>query len=53
MARPREVDRDVVRTVVVRMRVRPRQRRAWEAKARQHGLSLSEWLRAVADRAAR
>jgi len=35
------------------MLVRPHQRRRWKAKAKEHGMSLSEWMRLTLDRAAR
>lgn len=53
MARPREGDRDVVRTVVVKVRVRPLQHKRWVERANREGVPLSTWIRMVVDRAAR
>jgi hypothetical protein len=53
MARPREADRSLVRDVVVRLMVRREQRKRWQVAADRHGMTLSAWLRYVADRAAR
>jgi hypothetical protein len=53
MSRPPEKDREIVRTVYVKVRLRPRQRKRWEAKARALSMTLSDWLRMVADRDAR
>ena len=53
MVRPREADRDFVRSVKVELRVRDHQRRRWQEAAKRHGLSLSDWARFHLDRAAR
>ena len=53
MSRPPEKNREFVRTDTVRIRITPLQRKRWEAMARKHGMTLSTWLRSVANRAAR
>lgn len=53
MVRPRESDRELERTVVCKVRVREGQRKRWEVKAKECGLTLSEWIRLTLDRAAR
>lgn len=55
MVRPSFADRTQVQSARVVLRVRPDQRRRWEAKAKQYGngVSLSEWIRTTLDRAAR
>ena len=53
MVRPREIDRELVRSVSVLVRVRPSQRERWRMAARKGGESLSEWIRRELDRASR
>jgi antitoxin component of RelBE/YafQ-DinJ toxin-antitoxin module len=53
MVRPLKKDRTMVRTELIAMRVRIDQRRQWEAKAKRLGLTMSKWLRMLADRDAR
>lgn len=53
MARPRESDREAVREKVVHVRITKGQLLRWEAKAKQFGLTVGQWLRSVADRDAR
>jgi len=53
MARPPLVDRTRVQSSMVRIRLRPDQRKRWLAAASEHGMSLSAWIRATLDRAAR
>ena len=53
MTRTPEDDRGRVRDVVVRLRVREQERKRWKAKADRLGISVSEWLRALANRDAR
>ena len=43
----------MVRETAVVVRVRPHQRSRWVAKAKARGMTLSQWLRDVADRDAR
>lgn len=43
----------MVRVVVVHVRVRSDQARKWKAKADRLGITVSKWLRALADRDAR
>ena len=53
MARPSLADRTRVQSSMVRLRLRPDQRKRWQAKATECGMSLSAWVRATLDRAAR
>ena len=53
MVRPVELDRELIRSMVCRVRVRFIQRKRWLEKARASGLSLSEWMRLTLDRDAR
>ena len=51
--RPCTIDRAIVRTKRMEIRVREDQRRRWQQAARKAGLSLSAWMRATLDRNAR
>jgi len=53
MGRPPEKDREVVKSLIFRVRVCEHQFRRWEKKARSFGMSVSEWVRSVVDRASR
>jgi len=53
MARPPITDRTRVHSVRVEVRLRPGQYKRWVAAAREHGMSLSAWIRVTLDRAAR
>ena len=53
MSRPPEKDRALVRGEMVAVRVCSQQRKRWEAKAQSLGMTLSAWLRMVADRDSR
>ena len=53
MPRPKEEDRNFVRSEVVKLRLRPPQLIRWTAKAKEQGVSLAEWIRATMDRDAR
>ena len=53
MPRPAEKDRGFVRTVRFEVRIRPAERKRWAERATKEGMPLSEWLRMVANRAAR
>lgn len=53
MARPRTVDRALVRTRRVDLLARPAQYSMWAKKAKSVGMPLSAWIRATLDRAAR
>ena len=53
MNRPSDPDRGKVRAVVVTVRVTRAQSRVYESKAKQLGVSVSQWVRSVLDRAAR
>ena len=44
-----EKDRESVKPVVVRVRISPRQRELWEARAKELGMTMLDWLRDVAD----
>ena len=48
MAVPRKPDREVVKPVVVKVSISPRQREIWEARAKHLGMPMLEWLREVA-----
>jgi len=53
MGRPPEKDREVVKSRIFRVRVCEHQFRRWGEKARSFGMSVSEWVRSVVDRASR
>jgi len=53
MPRPKEEDRNFVRSEVVKLRLRPPQLIRWTAAAIKQGMSLAEYIRTVVDRQAR
>ena len=53
MARPLTEDRELVRSELVALRIRPQQYKSWSEQAKRQGVSLPEWIRQVVDRAAR
>jgi hypothetical protein len=53
MARPPLVNRSVVKSARVLVRVRRDELAQWKAKAVRLGVSVSAWLRMLADRDAR
>ena len=53
MSRPPTSDRERIRDAVVRLRVSRDQRRRYESRAKRLGVSVSQWLRSLADRDSR
>jgi hypothetical protein len=53
MNRPQIEDRSKVRSVIVHVRANEAQRIRWQQAADKQDMRLSEWLRYVANRAAR
>ena len=53
MARPKEPDRDLIRSQAVLVRVRKAERLRWASRAHAEQVPLSEWMRSVLNRAAR
>lgn len=53
MSRPRTVDRTIVRTKQVNLRLTKAQYDRWKAKADRLGIPISRWLRSLGDRDAR
>lgn len=53
MARPRRQDRASVHAANVSLKATKVQRDRWKAMAIKQGMTLSQWLRMVLDRAAR
>ena len=53
MARPKRQDRSTVMDKGTLIMATQAQRKRWEAMARKQGMTLSQWVRIVLDRAAR
>ncbi len=49
MTVPEEKDREVVKPVVLKVRINSRQLGRWEARAKQQQMPLLEWLIEAAD----
>ena len=52
MVRPKEADREQVRTKQLKVRLKPLQYERWAVGASREGQSLADWVRMVCDRAA-
>ena len=53
MSRPREEDRELIRSRGVLVKLRPREHERWVLRAKGEGIALSQWIREVVNRAAR